>query len=525
MTHQALPLAEFAKRLQEGARRLEAEFLGKEEIIRLLFVAAVAGEHMVMVGPPGTAKSALVRAFADTIDAKYYDYLLTRFTEPNEIFGPVDIQAFRAGEYRRRIEGMLPEAEIAFLDEIFKANSAILNSLLGVLNARRFAHGNITVRVPLISMFAASNEVPNDDALSALFDRFLLRLHVAPVSAAGFPALLGLRGDAAPSVPRELPVTDAELAAFRAARDRVVVPAEVVTLLVELRAWAAAERLPVSDRRWRKIVRLLQTSACSNGRAAVSTWDAWLVQYCIGATPEDQRKVYDWYASRVGATATIDPTRLTKVVTVWESKLQHDQEDRTQARDERGRKLYVDANGKTTDASGPTPAFRGTEPLYLAPPSMFGRGGDRTNDGRGYTLAELDKQRAGQEFFAHWARRDAYLADPNSRHTVAGPLGPLLEPTRHKRVYIDECLRQIAAVQLDIQQYLRDLGAHIRALHADITGHLWVSPDFAAPAARSLEDTRATAEKLLRRIDAVAKGYDRLPVAAALGAPEGVTGP
>ncbi|MCA9696914.1 MAG: AAA family ATPase, partial [Myxococcales bacterium] len=163
-----LTIPELARRLQDGARRLEAQFLGKEEMIRLLFVSAVAGEHMVMVGPPGTAKSALVRAFADTIDAKYYDYLLTRFTEPNEIFGPVDIQAFRQGSYRRRIEGMLPESEIAFLDEIFKANSAILNSLLGVLNSRRFSHGNTTMAVPLISMFAASNEVPNDDALSAL---------------------------------------------------------------------------------------------------------------------------------------------------------------------------------------------------------------------------------------------------------------------------------------------------------------------------------------------------------------------
>src|SRR5690349_21553973 len=133
----SVSIPDLARRLQDGARRLEAQFLGKEEVIRLLFISAVAGEHMVMVGPPGTAKSALVRAFANTIDSRYYDYLLTRFTEPNEIFGPVDIQAFRQGSYRRRTEGMLPEAEIAFLDEIFKANSAILNSLLGVLNSRR----------------------------------------------------------------------------------------------------------------------------------------------------------------------------------------------------------------------------------------------------------------------------------------------------------------------------------------------------------------------------------------------------
>src|SRR5207237_6224842 len=133
-------------------------------------------EHMLLVGPPGTAKSALVRLFSRLIDARYFEYLLTRFTEPNELFGPVDIRAFREGVYTRRTETMLPEAEIVFLDEIFKSNSAILNSLLTILNERSFANGSKIMKVPLISMFGASNEVPNDDNLAAIFDRFLLRV-------------------------------------------------------------------------------------------------------------------------------------------------------------------------------------------------------------------------------------------------------------------------------------------------------------------------------------------------------------
>ena len=118
------------QRLQQVARALEATFLGKSEAVRLMLIASIAGEHMVLIGPPGTAKSALIRMYAKLIDAKYFEYLLTRFTEPNEIFGPIDIAAFRSGEYQRRMEGMLPQAEIVFLDEVFKANSAILNSLL-----------------------------------------------------------------------------------------------------------------------------------------------------------------------------------------------------------------------------------------------------------------------------------------------------------------------------------------------------------------------------------------------------------
>ena len=129
MNQQALNIPQLASRLQETARLLDQSFLDKQEIIRLLIICTLAGEHMILVGPPGTAKSALIRLLARLIDARYFEYLLTRFTEPNELFGPVDMNAFRQGTYQRRTEKMLPEAEIVFLDEVFKANSAILNSL------------------------------------------------------------------------------------------------------------------------------------------------------------------------------------------------------------------------------------------------------------------------------------------------------------------------------------------------------------------------------------------------------------
>ncbi len=166
-----------AQKLQQVARKLEGTFLGKSEVVRLMMIAVIAGEHMVLIGPPGTAKSALIRLFSKLVQAQYFEYLLTRFTEPNEIFGPIDIQKFREGSYQRRMEGMLPQAEIAFLDEVFKANSAILNSLLSVLNERIYTVGGQTYKVPLISAFGASNEVPNDEDLMAVFDRFLLRVH------------------------------------------------------------------------------------------------------------------------------------------------------------------------------------------------------------------------------------------------------------------------------------------------------------------------------------------------------------
>jgi MoxR-like ATPase len=324
----AVLIPDLARRLQDGARRLETQFLGKEEVIRLLFISAVAGEHMVMVGPPGTAKSALVRAFADTIDSRYYDYLLTRFTEPNEIFGPVDIQAFRQGAYLRRIEGMLPEAEIAFLDEIFKANSAILNSLLGVLNSRRFSHGNKTVSVPLISMFAASNEVPSDDALSALFDRFLLRVRVDYLDSYQFRGLLqkgaalearALEAQARQELPSAKPTVSArELVAVQRQFGRLLesMDEEFLATYKGLVFQIRSEGLGLSDRRVVKMLKLFAASAVFDGREQVNDADFFVLRH-VWNTPEQQDILQEivgpiidaWYEQhpdqqRIGSTPT-----------------------------------------------------------------------------------------------------------------------------------------------------------------------------------------------------------------------------
>ena len=148
-------IAAFARRLQEGARQLEAQFLGKEETVRLLFVSAIAGEHLVMVGPPGTAKSALLRAFSQVIEAQYFNYLLTRFTEPNEIFGPVDIQAFRHRLLSpARWRACCPRPRSSSSTRSSRPTAPSSTALLTLLNSRRYTHGNeIDSGCPLISMY------------------------------------------------------------------------------------------------------------------------------------------------------------------------------------------------------------------------------------------------------------------------------------------------------------------------------------------------------------------------------------
>jgi MoxR-like ATPase len=320
---QVLTIPEMARRLQDGARQLEAQFLGKEEVIRLLFVSALAGEHLVMVGPPGTAKSALLRGFAQVIDARYFDYLLTRFTEPNEIFGPVDIQSFREGTYRRRIDGMLPEAEIVFLDEIFKANSAILNSLLTLLNARRFTHGNQSVRVPLISMYAASNEVPNDEALSALFDRFLLRVRVDYLDSYHFRGLLQKGVDLEannmnPDAQRLQPVVSAAdlLHLQRSFGKLLEFNEEFLATFKGLVFQIRSEGVGLSDRRIVKLLKLFAASAVFDGRHEVNDSDFFVLRH-VWNTPEQEEILQEvvgpvldqWYEqhpdqARIGATPT-----------------------------------------------------------------------------------------------------------------------------------------------------------------------------------------------------------------------------
>jgi len=315
-------ISDLARRLQDGARQLEQQFLGKEEIIRLLFISALAGEHMVMVGPPGTAKSAIVRAFAQVIDARFFDYLLTRFTEPNEIFGPVDIQAFRQGTYRRRIEKMLPEAEVVFLDEIFKANSAILNSLLTLVNARRFTHGTNTVRVPLISLFAASNEVPTDEALSAIFDRFLLRVRCDYLDSYHFRGLLqkGIQLEvqqmADVQVGRKVATAAELLYVQRDFGQHVKMSEEFLTTFKGLVFQIRSEGIGLSDRRVVKLLKLFASSALFDGRDHVTDADLFILRHTWN-TPEQEEILQEivgpvldrWYEShpdhgRIGATPT-----------------------------------------------------------------------------------------------------------------------------------------------------------------------------------------------------------------------------
>jgi MoxR-like ATPase len=188
------------RRINNFRTSLGRFFVHKQELIDLMVVAAIAQEPLLLVGPPGTAKSDLVLKFRDALgvpDADYFEYMLTRFTEPSEIVGPIDINLLREGRYVRREQGKLPTARVAFLDEIFKSNSAILNILLTIINERKFYQDGQPQPVNLRVLFAATNEVPEHGELSALKDRFVLKAESRSVQDEYFEQLIdaGLRAE------------------------------------------------------------------------------------------------------------------------------------------------------------------------------------------------------------------------------------------------------------------------------------------------------------------------------------------
>ena len=273
---------------------LKTTFVGKDDIIDLMGIALIAGENLFLLGPPGTAKSALVHELARVLQCRSFDYLLTRFTEPNEIFGPFDIRKLREGDLVTNTEGMMPEADLVFLDELLNANSAILNSLLMALNERVFRRGRETRKLPAMMFVGASNYLPQEDALRALFDRFLLRAYCGQVAEAQLPALLeaGWQMEARTTTGQAV-VTSDHVRWLQACIKQVsLAPMRAAYLDLVQRLRAAG--LALSDRRAVKLQRVIAASALISGRVEARISDLWVLRHIWDT--EEQR---EWLAAIV----------------------------------------------------------------------------------------------------------------------------------------------------------------------------------------------------------------------------------
>ena len=296
-------------------REMNRGIYEKETEISLSLLAALAGESIILLGPPGVAKSMVARQLKTAFrDAQSFEYLMSRFSTPDEIFGPVSIQKLKTSDtYERAVEGYLPTADVVFLDEIWKAGPAIQNTLLTVINEKIFRNGNCEMHLPLKLLVAASNELPaKGEGLEALWDRFVIRIESRPIKLEkNFRAMLleaptNFLGptdftdstDFSGSTDfSDLKITAEEYAEWAEKICKIGVKEEVLDAISAIRKSLravnvdeAAERrnIYVSDRRWKNIVRLLRTSAFMQDREEVDICDLLPIYHCLWQEPEER---------------------------------------------------------------------------------------------------------------------------------------------------------------------------------------------------------------------------------------------
>ncbi|WP_176722183.1 AAA family ATPase [Methanosarcina sp. A14] len=268
-----------------------AYFKEREAEINGSLLAVLSGENLLFLGPPGTAKTQLAKNICQSIEGgNFFNYLLTSFSTPEELFGPLSLKALEKDEFHRKIDGCLPTAHIALLDEIFKASSAILNSLLTILNEHKYHNGRELVDVPLLSVFGASNELPDEnESLEALYDRFLFRYRLSYIQDdENFRDLL-FRS------PEEFePAATLRVSAIYELRARakdMPVDPDVEVIITELRKSLQLQEIEISDRRWKKVIQVLKVAACSSGCPTVDRTMVLLLQHMLWNLPEERETI------------------------------------------------------------------------------------------------------------------------------------------------------------------------------------------------------------------------------------------
>lgn len=484
-------------RLVQLIDELSTGLVERDTPVRLALLAALTGEHMILVGPPGTAKSEIARRIGWAFrDATYFERLMTRFSVPEELFGPLSLKALERDEYTRLTAGYLPTATVAFLDEVFKANSAILNALLGVLNERVFDNGTERVRLPLITLIGASNEIPIAEELLALYDRFLIRYRLEPVSAAGFSELLGLEGRVtADRVQARISVK--VLDKLRTEAVKVRLSGGVRHVLHTLREWLAGQGIYVSDRRWLKIVHLLRVAAYTEGRTLVLWPDCWLLQHCLWSHPQQQALIRDWFDTSAIEIVRKEPERIARVVASIEQG--GAAVSRVHRKDAAGRPLYHAEDGSIVARATGSGAItaRSGDPLYVAP-------GDapHSDPDRALTAAKIFERYFADDVDGF----DEYISDPAHQLTAAVALEPVMQVVPGDGA--SSRTAQLEELAVDLRQLFAALTEHVAAFDGE---PLWLPRPIARSFGAAMKEASARLTEVHARLHEAIRAATRAP--------------
>ncbi|MEZ8095709.1 AAA family ATPase [Photobacterium swingsii] len=471
-------------KLQTLMTQMSDGLLEREHQVRLMMLAALSGEHVLLVGPPGTAKSELAKRLKSVfVEANYFERLVTRFSVPEELFGPLSIKALEEDRYNRLTSGYLPEASVAFIDEIFKANSAILNSLLTLLNERQFDNGNRRVNVPLISVVAASNELPEGEELSALYDRFILRSYVSPVSDESFEQLLnGKLKEFDPELNIRLKLDD--LDEVQKLAEKVELTAATIEACKEFKNYLRSQDIKVSDRRWRKLVKLIKVSAFTSGFNETSIYDTWILSHCLWEQPEQFEGLQELYKRLVTVDGKTPSSRLIQVIKAWETKLKEDQ--LTHKQDSKGRPLYLDREGDEV-------------------------------------VEEVSNYHKKNNYgdLLYW---DDYYKEETTEKRNYGRGGenkPVLEEVKNtpiplnrsfSKAHIDGRVREIQSLISSVESHYNNVNKELSEVSGYFENHLWLEKRLLSEVTNALQVSIKEGDKLLKRVASLESGFKNLPL-------------
>ncbi|GIW60091.1 MAG: hypothetical protein KatS3mg087_1157 [Patescibacteria group bacterium] len=300
--------------MKEIEKVLNDVLIERSDEIRMLLIGVLCSENPLLVGPPGTAKSMLIDSFSKLMagDFKVFSILLTKFSTPEDLFGPLSIQGLKEGKYFRITTGKLPEANIAFIDEIFKASPAILNTLLKILNERTFDTGEKIIKCPLLVAMAASNEWPAAEELGALFDRFLLRKTVYPLTRLGLKQLLSRKEF---SIDSDTKITITQLKEARRKASSVAFSDDMIEFYESLIIECRKNGIFPSDRRIRKTLQVIKANACLNGRDEVTPEDMEICKFCLWNDPAQEAECHKLIQSKTNPTSLEISAIVSKAIT------------------------------------------------------------------------------------------------------------------------------------------------------------------------------------------------------------------